>query len=148
DRKFIDRKLNRDTNWPLRIAELYAELARKDAGLNDRLLAHAEFPRPGNVIFTRAPGFDRRRAAQLFLAAAETTADFAWNAELVRLMGDLPPDRRRQTLLRLWDRGGFEESILPILSGDPQPEDRSKFLDGLRSPQLAQLSTCLAALEN
>jgi putative heme-binding domain-containing protein len=147
DRKFIDRKLNRDTNWPLRIAELHAEMARKDSALNDRLLEHRDFARPGNVILTRVAGIDRRHAAQRFLAAAETTPDFAWNADLVRLMGDLPPERRRPTLLRLWDRGGFEESILPLLAQDPQSEDRAKFLDGLRSPQLAQLKTCLTALE-
>ena len=31
DRKFIDRKLNRDTNWPLRIAELHAHFSKSAA---------------------------------------------------------------------------------------------------------------------
>jgi putative heme-binding domain-containing protein len=148
DRKFLDRKLNRDRNWPLRIAELHAELARKDPAFNEQLVAHAEFPRPGNAVFTRAPGFDRRRAAERFLAAAEKDADFAWNAVLVELIADLPPDRRRPVLLRLWDRGGFEEALLPTLAKDPRPDDRPKFLDALRSPQLAQVKACLGALEN
>jgi putative heme-binding domain-containing protein len=146
DGKFVDRKLNRDTNWPLRIAELHAELSRKDPGLNAAMLAHPDFARPGNAIFTRTPGFDRRKAAERFLAAADKDPNFAWNAELVQLMGELPPDRRRPVLLRLWDRG-FEDAILPILAKDPQPDDRPKLFDGLRSPKLAQVKSCIGAIE-
>jgi putative heme-binding domain-containing protein len=147
DRKFERRKLNRDNNWPPRIAELHAALNGKDPALNAAMLTHADFAWPGNALFTRAPGFDRRRAAERFLAAAEKDPNFAWNAELVQLMAELPPDRRRTVLLRLWDRGGFEDAILPILAKDPRPDDRPKLFDGLRSPQLAQIKTCLSAIE-
>lgn len=147
DQKLLERSINRDRNWPLRMAEVHAELSRKDPALNAAMLAHPEFDRPGNVVFTRAPGFDRRKAAERYLAAAEKDANFAWNAELVELMAELPQVQRRPVLLRLWERGGFEESILPILAKDPQPDDRDRFLDGLRAPQLAQIRICLGALE-
>lgn len=147
DRRFVDRKLNRDNNWPPRIAELHAELSGKDPALNAAMLSHPDFARPGNALFTRAPGFDRHKAAERFLAVADKDPNFAWNAELVQLMDELPPDRRRTVLLRLWDRGGFEDAILPILAKDPRPDDRPKLFDGLRSPQLAQIKTCLAAIE-
>src|SRR5262249_10121576 len=71
DGKVTQRRLNRDRHWPLRIAELHAELARKDPRLNAALLAHPEFGRPDHVLFTQCPGFDRRRAAEVFLARAE-----------------------------------------------------------------------------
>ena len=63
-------------------------------------------------------------------------------------MGELPPETARPLLLSLWDRGGFEDAILPILAHRPQPADRDKFLTGLRSPQLARMSQCLDALNN
>ena len=145
DRKFADRRLNRDTNWPLRIAELHAELARKDSALNSALVAHAEFSRPGNAVFTRCPGFDRRRAAERFLEKARQADDFTWNADLVALLGELPAETTRPLLLTLWDRGGLEDAITPLLARNPQPADRDKFLAGLRSPQ--QIAICLDALD-
>ncbi len=46
-------KRNRDRNWPLRIAELHAELARKDPNLNCAILQDAEFGQADHVLFTR-----------------------------------------------------------------------------------------------
>jgi putative heme-binding domain-containing protein len=147
DRKFTERRLNRDSNWPLRIAELHAELARRDPGLNRVLVAADDFPRPGNVLFTRCPGFDRRRAAEQFHESAKTRNDFPWNVELVRLMGNLSGDQYRPILRSLWLQGGYENAIVAVLSRDPQSEDRDKFVAGLRSPQLTQITDCLDALD-
>jgi putative heme-binding domain-containing protein len=147
DQKLTDRRIARDTNWPLRIAELHAELARKDSSLNGVLVEHSDFARPANVVFTRCPGFDRRRAALRFYTRAKDAHDFAWTPEIVALMGKLPEETSRPLLLSLWDRGGFEDAILPILARNPQPGDREKFIAGLQSPQLKQVSTCLDALD-
>jgi putative heme-binding domain-containing protein len=147
DYKYNSCHLSRDTNWPLRIAELHAELARRDPRLNVAILDHADFPRPGNVVLTRCPGFNRRRAAERFYEQSRRHADFGWTAELVSLMGELPDETARPLLLSLWDRGGFEEAILPILAKKPRPDDRDKFVAGLRSPQLSQIGACLNALE-
>src|SRR5262249_24896391 len=68
DAKCTAVRLNRDTNWPLRMAEVHAELARKDPALNAALLAHPDFGRPDHVLWTRCPGFDRVRAGEAFLA--------------------------------------------------------------------------------
>ncbi len=146
DLKLTQRHLNRDTNWPLRIRELVAELGRKHPGLNDALLAHPEFGRPDHVLLTRSPGFDRPRAARVFLDRARKDPDFAWNAALVDLIGTLPQNECLPVLRRLWDRGGLEESILPVLARHPEPIDRTKFYAGLHSPQLATVRLCLNAL--
>jgi putative heme-binding domain-containing protein len=147
DRKLTARSINRDTNWPLRIAELHAELARKDPALNAKIVAYVDFPRPANALFTRCPGFDRKRAAERYYDRAQMSFSFTWTAEIVRLMGELPADNYLPVLRPLWLQGGHESAILSVLSRDPQPEDRDKFLDGLRSPQLAQITACLDALE-
>lgn len=147
DRKITARHLNRDHNWPLRVAELHAELARKDQNLNKVLLASADFGRPDHALFARCPGFDRRRAAEIFWQRAGDDADYAWTPELVKLMGELPRDRALPLLRRLWDSGGLEEAILPLLARRPDPADRDKYLQGIGSPQLSMARLCLEALE-
>jgi putative membrane-bound dehydrogenase-like protein len=147
DQKTARRRLNRDTNWPLRVAGLHAELARKDANLNAALLNHAEFGRPDHALFARCPGFDQRRAAEIFLTRAAKEEDYPWSPALVNLVGKLPDEQCVPVLRRLWERGGLEESILPVLARQPRAEDRDKFLTGLNSPQLATVRLCLAALE-
>ncbi len=148
----LDRKLdglhrNRDRNWPLRVAELHAELARKDPALNDALLASKEFGRPDHALFARCPGFDRRRAARTFLARAESVEDYPWTPELVRLIEVLPEERVLPVLRSLWEKGGFEEEVLPALARRPREVDRDKFLGGLSSPRLGTVERCLEALE-
>jgi putative heme-binding domain-containing protein len=50
-------------------------------------------------------------------------------------------------LRRLWEQGGLEETILPLLARQPSDTDRAKFLDGLTAPRLATVAACLDALE-
>jgi putative membrane-bound dehydrogenase-like protein len=147
DSKLEARHSNRDTNWPLRVAELHAELARKDPELNAAILSQPEFGRPDHALFARAAGFDRRRAAEVFLANAEKDPDYPWNPDQVQLLDQLPESRALPVLRRLWDRGGLEEAILPLLARHPQPIDREKFLQGLRSPQRETVRLCLEAME-
>jgi putative heme-binding domain-containing protein len=47
----------------------------------------------------------------------------------------------------LWERGGLEDALLPLLSRRPVEADRTKFVAGLASAQLAQVRLCLEALE-
>lgn len=147
DRKVAAAGLNRDRNWFLRLAEIHAELARRDPGLNAAIVGYADFARPGNVVFTRAPGFDKKKAAELFLERAGRDPDYPWTPELVKLMGHLPPAKLRQLPANLGDRTDLADALLPILARDPLPADRSKFIDGLNSPQLEQVRLCLGALE-
>ena len=147
DDKINKRRLNRDSNWPPRLAELHRELSRKDAGLNGVLLAHREFGRPDHALWTRCPGFDRRRAASILLGRAEMDKEYPWSAELVKLMDSLPAERSLPLFRRLWGKVGLDDVLLPLLARQPQPQDREKFLRGLVSPQLATVRLCLGTLE-
>jgi putative membrane-bound dehydrogenase-like protein len=147
DRKLTERHLNRDTNWPLRVGEMYAELARKDPGLNAALLEDPAFGRPDHALFAHCPGFDRRRAAEIFLARAAKDDDYPWTPSLVSLLDSLPLERTRPLLRQLWDRGGLEDAVLPLLAREPVAEDREKYLRGLESPQPATVLLCLEELE-
>jgi putative heme-binding domain-containing protein len=144
DRKLTERRLTRDSHWPLRVAELYAGLAQRDQALHAALLAHPEFGRPDHALFAASPGFDRKRAAALFLKRAQGDPDYPWNAAVVEIVGGLP--EALPVLRRLWGRAGLEASLLPLLARDPQAGDRAKFVQGLASPQTATVRLCLDAL--
>jgi putative heme-binding domain-containing protein len=147
DRKALAGKIVRDRHWSLRLAEIHADLAKHDPKLNGVLLAHPDFGRPEHALFAQAPGFPRLPAAEILLARARKEPGFAWNAELVELIGELPASQSLAVFRQLWGEAGLEESILPILARHADAADRDKFLFGLRSPQPAALRVCLDALE-
>jgi putative heme-binding domain-containing protein len=146
DEKIVARKRNRDRNWPLRIAELHSELARKDAHLNDAILNNREFGRPDHALFKRCPGFDRRAAAMKFIQRAARDKTFEWNSELVVLIGELPPDVHLPILRKLAARGGLDDAILPVLARSAEAGDLSQILTGLTSPRLDIVRLCLIAI--
>jgi putative membrane-bound dehydrogenase-like protein len=147
DRKFNERRANRDRYWPLRVAELHAELSRRDAALNHAILTAPEFGRPDHALFAVGPGFDRRRAAEVFLARARGDDEYPWSATLVELIGSLPAERSFPVLRSLWGRVGLDDAILEVLARHPDAADRPKFVAGLASPQWATVRSALAALD-
>jgi putative membrane-bound dehydrogenase-like protein len=146
DRKIEARSLNRDTNWPLRVRELYAGLAAKDAGLHAALVARPEFGRPDHALFTQAAGFPKRRAAGVFLERIKADGDYRLTPAVVALLAELPPADVLPVVRKRWGETGQEAAMLPLLARDPRPGDRAKFLDGLATLQGPALRDVLAAL--
>jgi putative heme-binding domain-containing protein len=146
DRKIAERKLNRDSNWPLRMRELYAGLAEKDGKLHEAIVGHPQFGRPDHALFVQTPGFPRRRAAEVFLDRVQHDRDYALSAAVVEVLGELPADRVVPVLRSLWGQSGQDAAILPILARLPIAGDRVKFIDGLASTQPATVRACLGAL--
>jgi putative heme-binding domain-containing protein len=147
DHKIVARKLNRDSNWPLRLGELYVELARKDPALNAALLASSEFGRADHALFAQAEGFDRVHAAEKFLERSRRDEEFAWNPDLIRLLGELPDDKALPVLRQLWGEHGLDDVILPLLARKPDERDRARFLDGLGSARIDTVRVSLDPLE-
>ncbi len=147
DARIVERKLNRESNWPLRLREIHAALAARDRALNRAIVEHRDFGRPDHVLWTAAPGFDRRRAAEVFLARAGKSEAFTWNAGLVALVGELPAEKSLPVLRKLWGEAGLDDEVLPLLARQAREVDRVKFLSGLASPRLALVAVALAALE-
>ncbi len=137
DRKMAERKLNRDSNWPLRVRELYAGLADKDASLHEAVVGDPQFGRPDHAIFAQANGFPRRRAAEVFLDRLQHDKDFALSSAVVEILGTLPADEVVPVLRKLWGQTGQDAAILLQLARAPFYTDRAKFIDGLGSLQPA-----------
>ncbi len=147
DRKISNRGLYRDRHWPQRVAELYLELAIRDGALNDHLLAEPAFGRPDHVLFANCPGFDRARAAKVFMKNVAEHDAFEWTPALVELVGSVTDSESLGMIRRLWEHLGLREAILQVLARQPQPEDRARFFEGLGSPQLTTVRDCLGAIE-
>src|SRR5262249_2833405 len=121
-------------------------MVRKHPELNAALLASRDFGRPDHVLFAQAPGSDRRKAAEIFLIRSKDE-NFTWTPALVRLVGELPDEQALTALRPLWGKGGLDEALLPALARKPQPEDRPKYVAGLKSLHPATVAACLDALE-
>lgn len=144
DAKLTSRHRNRDSNWPIRMRELHAELAKKDPRLNATMLAHPEFGAPGHAVFTRCPGFNRQAAARRFVQRSRK-AGFEWTPESARLIGDLP-DSEALPIARSIIGLGFDDALLPVLARSPTNADTSTFLKALTSPSLSVVGTAIEAL--
>jgi putative heme-binding domain-containing protein len=147
DPKLTERHWNRDRNWPLRVRELTAELARKDPNLYAAMLTDPAFGRPDHAMFARLPGFDRRKAAERFWARSKENSAFVWTPALVDIIASLPDDQWLPLLRKLWGKAGLDDAILPVLARHPHAADRDKFIEGLGSPQLATVHLSLDALD-
>ncbi len=139
--------LKRDRHWPSRIRELYRELARKDPQLHKALLNHKDFGQPYHALFALSPGFDRAKAARLFLKKSKAEPDYLWNDQSLKVLGSLPIEERFPVFRSLWNQAGVDDTLLTLLAKHPQKEDREKFVSGLKSPQLAIVQTSLQALQ-
>lgn len=150
DERLTALKQNRDRNWPLRIAELHTALAARDPALNAAMLSHKDFGRPDHALFMRASpalSFDRKKAAERFLGRAAQDTNYAWNADAIRLLGELPPTTALPALRKLWGEQGQDDAILSVLAKHAAEADRARFVESLGSTRLATVRTALGAME-
>jgi len=147
DARMQEGGLKRDSNWPLRMSELYTELAARDPELHRAVLRHRDFGRPAHALFARSAAFEKPEAARAFLKHATKDPEYSWNADLVQIVSQLPAQDAIPVLRSLWGKSGLESAILPVLARAPQAEDRGKFIDGLTSTSFATAGLCLKALE-
>ncbi|MCI0639913.1 MAG: c-type cytochrome [Gemmataceae bacterium] len=147
DRLAQEGKHNRDSHWPPRIAELYAGLAQKDPELSEVILQNKEFGRPDHALFAQARGFERGKAALVFLARLQKDADYALTENIVHLLEELPLEKTLPVVRKRIGHSGLDAVLLPLLARAPIPNDRGTFLAGLASPQANTMRVSLAALD-
>jgi putative membrane-bound dehydrogenase-like protein len=147
DRKIVARKLNRDSNWPLRVQELYVGLSEKDASLQKAMVEHPAFGRAEHALFANTAGFPKERAARIFLERWKLDPKYALTGNIVQLFDTLPAEDVLPTLRNRWGSTGQENALLPLLARKPEANDRGKFLDGLNSVQTSVLVACVQGLD-
>lgn len=144
DRKIAERKLHRDSNWPLRMRELYAGLSEKDARLHQAMVEHPAFGRPDHALFASAVGFPRERAARIFLERWKSDPKFTPTGPIVALFETLPANDVVPTVRKHWGDTGQETALVPLIARQPLPQDRSKLIDGLKAA--SSLEACVGGL--
>jgi putative membrane-bound dehydrogenase-like protein len=147
DRKIVAGKLKRDSNWPLRVRELYVGLAEKDRALHQAIVEHPAFGRADHALFANVDGFPKEKAARIFLKRWQRDKDFALNGNIVQLFETLPADDVLPIVRKRWGDTGQEAALLPLLAKKPAAGDRGRFLEGLNSPQAGVLSACVQGLD-
>lgn len=146
DRRITKQHLKRDSNWPLRVRELYAALAARDPALHRAMVDHSSFGRPDHALFATTEGFAKEKAARAFLARWQRDTEFGLTGGIVELLESLPSDEVLPTVRKRWGETGQEMAFLPLLAKKPQAEDRARLVDGLNSPRSDVVSACVEGL--
>ncbi len=147
DAKVHERQLRQDNHWTDRIMELYAGLVERDSGLPEALLAQPDFGRPGHVQFVAAmPEEKFGEAIGRFVEAVRTDEDYAWDQDVVFLMGASNDPEVRNMLRERFDDYSLRNAILLTLAREPAEIDRPLFLEGLEGTPFDVMGQCIAAL--
>jgi len=137
-------------NWPLRVGELFTELAKRDPKLPAALVADTGYRFPAQAKFgLRMKGKDRLAAARKLLKVSEylSEEEGEWTAEMVQLVAALPAEESLPALREQWHRFPLRDAIVEILTRAPQKEDRNRFLDSLDSTQSDVVALAAGALQ-
>ncbi|MBM3980141.1 MAG: c-type cytochrome [Planctomycetes bacterium] len=130
-----------DRHWPLRLAELVGGLSTVTESFDLAVIEHRSFGAPEHALFTGKLE-PRAKVAEKFLKVAKSTNNYAWNAAAVELLAALPRDMTLAALEQAWERPGLQDAVIRALAHDPHPDDRPKFLAGLKAldPDVVRLS--------
>ena len=138
------------SNWPARADETLVRLCEADPRLQGAVVDRPTFATIAehSLFATRLEGELAQAAARKLLAAA-TQADEEepfWTSELVRIVGQLPPEEAWDLLRQQWFDYGLRDAIALVLAERPQETDRSRLLQALESPQAEVVCGCAGAL--
>ncbi len=147
ERKIEDRNLSRDSNWQDRLIEMYIALVELDPKLPEAILEQSELGHPGHVLWVLVlPDELRQQAVEKFVSQIREDPDYAWNADVVFLLGESPSESVRDLLREQFADFSLQNSILLNLADRPVARDRPLFIEGLESPDLGVLEACLGSL--
>lgn len=145
--KLKARKLNIDTNWEPRLKELLKTLVEFDPLLPDVLIEQPEFGRPDHVLYmSQLPGELLDAAIDGFSRQVEADSDYPWTNDVLFVFGESKKPEHRQLVRDQFSNFAVRNAVLMVLSSNPEESDRAKFVEGLETPQVEVLESCLTAL--
>ncbi len=145
--KLKARNLNIDTNWEPRLKELVKTLVEFDPLLPDVLIEQPEFGRPDHVVYmSQLPGELLDAAIEGFSRQVEADSDYPWTNDVVFVFGESKKPEHRQLVRNQFPNFAVRNAVLMVLSTNPEEADRTKFVEGLETPQVEVLEACLTAL--
>jgi len=133
-------------NWPFRVAEMTAELCRRDGALATAVAGSPRLSHVEHTLFVEHLPKELQAEATRRLWAAVAESGNEPTAALVDLVGKLPADESFPLLRPLWDDGALRDAVVLVLARDPQAADREKFVAALASPQPPVVQAAAKAL--
>ena len=145
--KLRSRKLNIDTNWEPRLKEFYHALVEFDPLLPNVLIEQPEFGRPDHVLYmSELPGELLTAAIAGFSKQVEADADYPWTNDVLFIFGESKKPAHLQLVRNQFPNFAVRNAVLMVLAAKPEEQDRSKFIEGLETPQVEVLEVCLQAM--
>lgn len=139
--------LVQDTDWTDRMLGLYSLLVQRDAQLPAALLAEANFGLPGHVIYvSELPPEKLEEAIAAFVRQIETDPDYAWNADVVFLIGASSDQKNQQLIRSKMDDFALRNAVLMTIAEKPSEQDRPLYVQGLQTAPTEVMVECLRAL--
>ncbi len=146
--KVAAKKLPQDASWSDRVKEAWVALALADDFLAAALVGHPAFGRPGHTVFlNQMPPQLLSVARTAFAKQIATDSDYAWTNEVIFALAESDEAAHRELIRAQFDNFTVRGGVLVILSRNPVPADRAKFIAGLDWSQTEVLTACLSALE-
>lgn len=148
DQKLNSRKMQIDSHWNDRLGELFGRLVELDPDLPPALLEQPGFGRPGQILFMAKLSREKMdRAVEIFFKTASADEEYPWTNDVVYVIGEGKTPRHYDLIRAQFEKFELRMAILMVLAGNPQEQDRTRFVQGLDSPAVEVLSECIAALE-
>ncbi|MEQ2007539.1 MAG: hypothetical protein ABMA26_12140 [Limisphaerales bacterium] len=152
--------------WPVRVADMFSLLLKRDPALGPALVVAPNFNLPDHAVFAqRLEPVEQPLAARILLKALQRRAGLLpphpdlpvgelaaktiippWTAELVAFLAVLPDDRLFPALRQQWTQTSIQDAILRVLARAPQPDDRVRFVTALGSFQPAVVELAAKSL--
>jgi hypothetical protein len=146
--KIAKRGLHQDASWSDRLKDIWVTLALADDYLARALVSHSSFGRPGHSVFLNQMAPELLPSARAaFAKQIAADKEYGWTNEVVFVLADSTEPAHRVLLRSQFDRFAVRGAVLVVLSRNPEPQDRTRFLTGLEWSQSEVLSACLSALE-
>ena len=146
--KLRQRKLHQDSNWDDRFKELYQSLVELDEALPIAIVEQPGFGEPGHVLYMSQfpPEALEPAIAAFSKRVAERGDEYPWSNDVIFVFGESKLPEHRELVRSQFENFSVRSSVLVVLAGDPQPQDRSLFVQGLEASQPEVLTACLDAL--
>ena len=130
DRKVTQRSLNRDSHWPLRMANCTPASRTRTRTCTPSWSRIADFGRPDHALFAQAKGFDRARAAAIFLGKIRADTACPLSEAVMQVLSALPPPEVAPVVPPLWGKAGYDGAIVQLLARRPEGRDRATLCKG------------------
>ncbi len=148
DEKMAKDGVATDTNWPLRMKEMLEPLLVHQKSLAAAIESDIDYGEPAHLWIAQTPGISARASAEAFVRRSRMAKRYVWSAGQVGFLGELPRDKGRTILEKLFRDGIVDEAVVGVLSRMATRADASMFKRYLGSLSATTVLACLHGLES